>query len=143
MVGCYFMAIKRYAEYRDIDDSSVAVSYRKSFGYYNERRLIVAIMFYASVAMLFFGAFIVRYRLDLVLTFPMVAVVMATYLSIAFKEHSAAQAPEKLYREPHLMISVVVCTIVIAALLFIDIPFLYRVFPASIQSISDLTPFFR
>jgi len=141
MVGCYFMAIKRYAEYREIDDSSVAESYRQSFGFYNERRLIVAIMFYASVAMLFFGAFIVRYRLELVLSFPMVAAVMATYLSIAFKDQSAAQAPEKLYREPNLMVSVIVCTILIGVLLFVDIPFLYRLFPASVQTLSDLTSF--
>ncbi len=138
MVGSYFMGIKRYAEYREINDSGVAESYRKSFGVYNEQRLIVAIMFYASVAMLFFGAFIVRYRLELVLAFPMVAWVMATYLSISFKEHSAAQAPEKLYREPYLMVSIVACTIVIGALLFVDVPVLYRAFPPSIQSFSDL-----
>ena len=82
-----------------------------------------------------------RYRLELVLSFPMVAVVMATYLSIAFKEQSAAQAPEKLYREPNLMVSVIVCTVLIGVLLFVDMPFLYRLFPASIQTLSDLTSF--
>jgi hypothetical protein len=96
-------------------------------------------MFYASISMLFFGAFIVRYRLELVLAFPLVALVMATYLSIGFKKDSAAQAPEKLYREPPLMASIVLCTILIVVLLFVDIPVLYKVFPASVQSWSDLT----
>ena len=40
MVGCYFMAIKRYAEYRDIGDPARAAAYRKSFGYYTLERLL-------------------------------------------------------------------------------------------------------
>lgn len=56
MVGCYFMAIKRYAEFRDIGDVASAASYRRSFAYYNLDRLLVAIVFYGSAAMLFFGA---------------------------------------------------------------------------------------
>ena len=32
MVGCYFMAIKRYAEYNEIDDPERAAAYRSSFG---------------------------------------------------------------------------------------------------------------
>lgn len=138
MVGCYFMAIKRFAEYRDIASPEVAATYRKSFRFYNEERLIVSIMFYAAVSMLFFGAFIVRYRLELVLSFPFVALVMATYLSLGFKQHSAAQAPEKLYREPVLLVSIVICALSIAVLFFIDIPVLHEFFPAKIKTISDL-----
>ena len=95
-------------------------------------------MFYASISMLFFGAFIVRYRLELVLAFPLVALVMATYLAIGFKPGSATQTPEKLYREPILMVSVVACAVLIAVLLFVDIPALHEIFPASVQSWSDL-----
>jgi hypothetical protein len=57
--------------------------------------------------MLFFGAFCMRYRLELILAFPAIALVMALYLSVAMKDNSAAQNPEKLYREPALMASVV------------------------------------
>ena len=73
MVGCYFMAIKRYSEFRDIGDPVRATAYRKSFGYYTLDRLLVSIVFYASAAMLFLGAFIMRYRLELILSFPLVA----------------------------------------------------------------------
>jgi 4-hydroxybenzoate polyprenyltransferase len=128
MIGCYFMAIKRFAEYRDINDGSRSAAYRKSFGYYNEQRLLVSIVFYASQAMLFFGAFIMRYRLELILTFPLVALVMAIYLSLAFKEDSAVQRPEGLYREPRLMTAVIVCAAAMLLLLFVDVPILYRVF---------------
>ena len=131
MIGCYFMAIKRFAEYRDINDGERSAAYRKSFAYYNEQRLLVSIVFYASQAMLFFGAFIMRYRLELILTFPLVAWVMAVYLSLAFKEDSAAQRPEGLYREPSLMAAVVICAVAMVLLLFADVPILYRIFVRS------------
>jgi len=128
MIGCYFMAIKRLAEYRDLDDATRSKGYRKSFAFYDERRLLVSIMFYGSQAMLFFGAFIMRYRLELILSFPLVALVMATYLSLAFKKDSAVQRPEGLYREPRLMAAVVLCAVLMVILLFVDVPILYRLF---------------
>jgi decaprenyl-phosphate phosphoribosyltransferase len=128
MVGCYFMALKRFAEYRDIRDRVRAAAYRKSFAFYSEERLLVSVVFYGSTAMLFFGAFIMRYRLELILSFPLVALVMAVYFALAFQEDSAAQRPEELYREPRLMAAVVACTVLMGALLFIDIPVLYHIF---------------
>ena len=115
MVGCYFMAIKRYAEYRDIDDPARAAAYRKSFSYYTLQRLLVSIVFYASAAMLFLGAFVMRYRLELILAFPLIALVMAIYLGLAFKPESAVVNPEKLYREPVLMVAVVACAVAMIA----------------------------
>jgi 4-hydroxybenzoate polyprenyltransferase len=128
MVGCYFMAIKRYAELRDIGDAASAANYRRCFAHYNLDRLLVSIMFYGSAAMLFFGAFSVRYRLELILAYPFIAIVMAVYLQIGLKPHSAAQAPEKLHREPLLMLSVILCAVVMTALLFVDIPPMHRIF---------------
>jgi decaprenyl-phosphate phosphoribosyltransferase len=128
MVGCYFMAIKRYAEYRDINDLAKAIVYRKSFAYYTLPRLLVSIIFYASAAMLFLGAFIMRYRLELVLAFPFIALVMAIYFSLAFQPESAVVNPEKLYRERSLMLAVGVCAIVTGMLMFIDIPALDTIF---------------
>lgn len=131
MIGCYFMAIKRFAELREIDDASRSKAYRKSFAFYNERRLLVSIVFYGSQAMLFFGAFIMRYRLELILSFPLVALVMATYLSLAFKRDSAVQRPEGLYRELALMAAVISCAVVMIVLLFVDVPVLHRIFVPS------------
>jgi 4-hydroxybenzoate polyprenyltransferase len=128
MVGCYFMALKRYAEYRDIADPARAAAYRKSFGYYTLERLLVCIVFYSAAAMLFLGAFIMRYRLELILAFPLVALVMAIYLGLAFDTESAVVNPEKLYREKKLMASVIACALAMMVLLIIDIPVLYDVF---------------
>lgn len=133
MIGCYFMAIKRYAEHREIEDRAVRTAYRKSFSAYTERNLLISIMFYGAHAMLFFGAFIMRYRFELILAFPLVALVMAVYLSLAFDTDGSAQRPELLYREPRLMASVIVCAVAMLLLLFIDIPALEHVFQPSTQ----------
>jgi 4-hydroxybenzoate polyprenyltransferase len=128
MVGCYFMALKRYAEYRDIGDPARASAYRKSFAYYTLERLLVSIVFYSAAAMLFLGAFIMRYRLELIIAFPLVALVMAIYLGLAFDHESAVVNPEKLYREKKLMIAVSACAVTMMALMVIDVPVLYDVF---------------
>lgn len=128
MLGAYFMALKRFAEFRMIDNSACAARYRRSFAYYTEERLLISVMFYASAAMLFFGAFTIRYRLELILSFPLVALLMAIYLHLAFKDESPVQAPERLYKEKGLMLAGCLCAVVMAALMFIDVPALYDVF---------------
>ena len=78
--------------------------------------------------MLFLGAFVMRYRLELILAFPLVALVMAIYLNLAFKPDSAVINPEKLYREPILMVAVATCALLMLILIFVDIPALDTIF---------------
>jgi len=137
MVGCYFMAIKRYAEFREINNPSRAAAYRKSFAFYTLDRLMVSIVFYGSAAMLFLGAFIMRYRLELILSFPLVALVMAIYLSIAFKPDSAAQRPEGLYREPRLMVAVLACSLVMGGLMLFSVPALSTIFAPTAPTVLE------
>jgi decaprenyl-phosphate phosphoribosyltransferase len=124
MIGAYFMALKRFSEFRQIGDPIRAALYRRSFRHYSDQSLLVSVTFYASAAMLFFGAFIARYHLELVLSFPLVAVVMAVYFLLSFEEDSPVQHPEFLYREPRLMLTVVACALVLGTLMFVQIPWL-------------------
>ena len=126
MIGCYFMALKRYAELASLGDRARAGAYRRSFAFYTPERLIVAIMFFAAAAMLFLGAFCMRYRLELILSFPFVALVMAMYLRVALKPDSAAQHPERLYRERGLMVAIVTTALAMVVLLRVDLPALHR-----------------
>jgi 4-hydroxybenzoate polyprenyltransferase len=128
MIGCYFMGIKRFAEYRRIGDPRVAAGYRRSFAYYNENRLLVSVMFYGSTAMLMFGAFVMRYRLSLILSFPFIALVMALYLELGLVRDSPVQSPESLYRQPRLMVAVIICAVVMTLCLFYDFPVLETIF---------------
>jgi decaprenyl-phosphate phosphoribosyltransferase len=128
MIGCYFMALKRFSELREIGDRGVAGSYRASFKRYTPESLLVSVVFYASTAMLFFGAFVIRYRIELLLGFPLVALVMAIYFKLAFKQNSAVQNPEKLYREPSLMLWFMATVVVMVMLLFVRLPWLEKIF---------------
>jgi decaprenyl-phosphate phosphoribosyltransferase len=128
MIGCYFMALKRFSELREIGDQVVAGSYRASFKRYTPESLLVSVVFYASTAMLFFGAFVIRYRIELLLGFPLVALVMAIYFKLAFKHNSAVQNPEKLYREPSLMLWFTATVVVMVMLLFVRLPWLEGIF---------------
>ena len=131
MLGTYFMALKRFSEYRQIADRALAASYRKSFAFYNEESLLNSVVFYAAAAMLFFGAFAMRYRIELILSFPLIAWLMAGYFSLSFEPESAVQNPEKLYREPRLMVPLAVCAAAMTALMFVDLPWLVSMFPKS------------
>ena len=128
MIGAFFMAVKRYAEYRQIGDKSVAEKYRQSFSYYNEYRLILSIVYYASAFGLFFGIFIVRYRMELILSIPFLAGFIPMYMRLGFWENSPAQFTEKLYKQRGLVIYVSFCIILILILLFINIPIIDRIF---------------
>jgi decaprenyl-phosphate phosphoribosyltransferase len=134
MIGCYFMALKRFSELNEIGDKTLAGSYRASFKRYTPESLLVSVMFYASTAMLFFGAFILRYRIELILGFPLVAWTMAIYFKLAFKPESSVQNPEKLYREPLLMGAFTATVLVMSLLLFVRMPRLETFFTPTLPS---------
>ena len=128
MVGAFFMTVKRYAEYKQINNPIIAATYRKSFGYYNEYRLILSMVYYASAFSLLLGVFLTRYRMELLLSVPFMAGFIPVYMRLAFWENSPAQYPEQLFRQKGLVVYSLFCLTIIMALLFIDIPILHRVF---------------
>lgn len=130
MLGAYFMALKRFSEYRQIG-SELAIRYRRSFEGYSEKSLLNSVLFYAATSMLFFGAFIMRYRMEMVFTFPLIALLMAVYFDLAFEADSSVQNPEKLFREPRLMILLALCCTVFIITLFVNMPWLIQIFPKS------------
>ena len=105
-------------------ERDIAITYRRSFGRYTVNRLLTSIMFYAAAAMLFFGVFVMRYRLELVLSFPLIALTMAVYLNVGLRPNSPAQHPESLYRERGLMATCAACALALMLCLWIDMPWL-------------------
>jgi hypothetical protein len=128
MVRAFFMASKRFAEYRSINNKERAAAYRNSFRYYDDNRLLVSMFVYASGAALLLGVFIIRYHLELILSVPLIAGFFGCYLRVALKPNSAAQDPERLFRETGLMVYLGVCLLTFVALMFVEIPVLYNIF---------------
>jgi decaprenyl-phosphate phosphoribosyltransferase len=141
MLGAFFMAMKRFAEFRHIGDRNVAAAYRRSFLWYTEERLLVSILFYATACALFAGIFIVRYHLELLLFAPIGSGVFAYYLHLGFQHDSAVQHPETLYRERGFFAYMIAATVVFVVLMFTSIPPLYDIFnvePARMQPLWTL-----
>lgn len=132
MVGAFFMAVKRFAEYRRINDPDVSAGYRQSFAHYNEERLLTSIIYYAVAFGLFFGIFLIRYRMELIVSIPFIAGFIAWYIHLGFLEDSPTQYPEHLYRQRGFLIYCIFCGIVMLALLFIPIPQLHELFQPTI-----------
>lgn len=128
MVGAFFMATKRFAEYRRIGNPEVAAQYRKSFGYYTEERLLVSMFFYAIMCALFMGVFIVRYHVELILFVPVAAGFFAYYLKLGLQDNSSAQNPEKLYKERGFLLYMTLSVVLFVLLMFTNIPVLYDLF---------------
>jgi decaprenyl-phosphate phosphoribosyltransferase len=138
MLGAFFMAMKRFAEYRHIGDPAVAAGYRRSFRHYTENRLLVSIVFYATACGLFAGIFIVRYHLELILFVPVAAGVFAYYLSLGLAPDSPVQNPEKLYRQRGFFAYMVASAVLFVVLMFTSIPALYEWFNVEPSTASPL-----
>jgi 4-hydroxybenzoate polyprenyltransferase len=130
MLGGYFMALKRFSEFRQIGYESAALC-RRSFLFYTEQSLLVSVLFYAATSMLFFGAFIMRYRMEMIFAFPFIALLMTVYFNLAFTQDSPVQNPEKLFREPRVMALLGACCTVLVLTSFVQMPWLAQIFPKS------------
>jgi hypothetical protein len=131
--GAFLMAVKRFAEFRTIGDRAIAGQYRQSFKHYTEESLLGSAVFHAMAASLFLGVFLVKYRIELLLSFPLIALLFAWYIRIGYDEDSAAQHPEKLLQQRKFMVYVVLLAMFMAFLFVKDIPalnfFLRDTFP--------------
>ncbi len=125
MGGAFLMAVKRYAELRLISNKATAELYRKSFKYYTENNLLVSILFYAMVFSFFFGVFMIKYRIEFLVSFPFFAILFAWYLHIGMGKDSVAQRPEKLFKETAFMVFFLFLIMGIVVLYFVDIPSLH------------------
>ena len=125
--GAFLMAAKRLSEYREICAShgkDLLARYRASFAGYSETSLTVSCFVYALFAVFFMAVFLVKYRIEYLLTVPVVIALFGYYMIMAMTPGSSAQKPERLFRERGLVALVVVVTAVFLLTTFVDVPIL-------------------
>lgn len=125
LCGAYLMNIKRYSEYRMINNPDLAGLYRKSFKYYTESKLLAISLFYGMSATVALSLFVVKYRMEYMVALPFVVALFVYYFMLSYKEDSVVQKPEKLYRERGLFVLILVIVILLFLLTFIDIELLH------------------
>lgn len=141
MLGAFFMALKRFAEYRHIGNAETAAAYRASFAWYTEDRLLVSCFFYTMLGSLFGGVFIVRYQMELVFFLPFAAAYIAYYFQLGLRPDSPVQHPEKLFREKRLLLATLGCGLLFLICMGMDINELYEWFNVSEPDTSPLWRF--
>lgn len=122
MGGAFLMTIKRMAEYRSINDSAVAGAYRKSFQFYTADKLLICSFFFAICSSFFLAIFLIKYRIEYLVCFPLLAILFAWYLNIGLKTDSTTQTPEKLYRERPFVVYCLLLGIIFVLATLIDFP---------------------
>jgi 4-hydroxybenzoate polyprenyltransferase len=125
--GAFLMTVKRFAEHRflanDIGQAAVA-RYRPSLAGYSDATLIIAALIYAQLFAFMMAVFLLKYRAEYILLFPLLCVLFALYMRIGYSNDSAAQAPEKLFKQPLLFGLALTIVVLFLALTFVDLPFL-------------------
>ncbi len=129
MGGAFLMGLKRLAELRSASAGGTLAAlgdYRPTFRVYTENRLLLTTFLYAQMAAFFLGVFLIKYRVEYLLSLPFFAALFTAYLRVGLKRESRAQAPEELFREKALMIMVALLVVVLAVLTWVEVPLLDR-----------------
>ena len=84
--GAFLMAAKRLSEFREIVAShgrAILEQYRASFAGYSEKSLIVSCFVYALYSSFFLAVFLIKYRIEYLVTVPVVIALFAQYLALS------------------------------------------------------------
>ena len=127
--GAFLMALKRLAEYRSADAAGTLGSlarYRRSFAVYRANTLLLSAFLYAQFTAFALAVFLVKYRIEYLLSMPLLALLFVAYLRVGLKRDSSAQTPERLLRETGLVGVVLLLVVALVILTWVDLPFLDR-----------------
>jgi 4-hydroxybenzoate polyprenyltransferase len=123
--GAFLMAAKRFSEYREITAShgkDLLIKYRESFAGYSEITLMASCFTYALFSTFFLAIFLLKYRIEYLITVPVVVALFNQYLIMSVSPGSCAQKPEKLFRERSLMLLVLLLGVAFVVATVVDIP---------------------
>ena len=125
--GAFLMAAKRLSEYREIVAShgkDLLERYRASFAGYSETSLTASCFLYALLSVFFLAVFLIKYRVEYILSVPFVIALFAYYFILSMRPDSSAQKPERLFQERGLILLVSMLTASFFLLSFLDLPWL-------------------
>jgi decaprenyl-phosphate phosphoribosyltransferase len=137
--GAFLMAAKRLSEYQYIlaeKGPDGPGAYRRSFRYYSFETLLVSCFVYALTATFGIAVFLIKYRAEFVLTFPLIVLLFGYYLYLGLQPISVAQKPEKLHRDGKLILIVLALCTVTAVFAFVDLPGVERITQSSFVELS-------
>jgi len=82
---------------------------------------------------LFFGVFLLRYRVELIVSLPLLAGFLAWYIHLGFQPDSPVQYPERLHKQGGFAAYTLLWVVVMFAPLFVDMPIIKAIFEPTIS----------
>jgi 4-hydroxybenzoate polyprenyltransferase len=123
--GAFLMAAKRLSEFREIAAShgrGLLERYRASFAGYSEISLTVSCFVYALITSFFLAIFLIKYRVEYLLTVPVLIALFGHYLALSMEPASTAQRPEQLFKERALIALVGLLAVTFLVATYVDMP---------------------
>ena len=127
-IGIFLMSLKRYSEFKLINDKVLLSTYRKSFESWTAEKLLSFSITGALISAAFAGILLAKYRLEYVLLFPIVFGTFGFYLNKSLHLDPISYAPEKLMKDKKLIMLVLILGATFVYLTFKDLNFLYNLF---------------
>ena len=127
--GAFLMTAKRLAEMRYMENTNSfknLIKYRPNFKRYSEKSLSVALFIYAMFSSFNAGVFLIKYRTEYLLLYPLIVAIFAYYLHLTLANDSIVQTPEKLFKNFGLISLLIITSISFIALSYIDISFISK-----------------
>ncbi len=124
LVGCFLMTMKRYSEYNYLINYIKPEKYRASFKNYNSKNLFELSLLYCLLSFFFFGIFIIKYKLELIIMSPIACVLYIRIFNISTKKDSLIMNIEKIYKDKIFVYFIILGIVFSLILLQLNLPFL-------------------
>lgn len=139
--GAFLMAAKRLSEFRSFSAVGGIENlkyYRASFVRYTEKSLLVSAFVYALLSAFLIATFLIKYRTEYIILFPILTTLFAYYLSISIEDVSVAQTPESLYKDWKLVLLMSGLVVGFLFLSFYDMPMLDHLLSSKVIRYDDV-----
>ncbi len=110
--------------------------YRTVFRHYTEDLLLIASFLYCALSAFSIAVFLVKYKMELILTGPIFALLFSYYLHIGLKKKSIAQTPEHLFKDTRLLAILAILIAAIAYLSVTDLPTVDALFQSKFNTVN-------
>ncbi len=125
--GAFLMACKRISEIRYfLKYSSVnnLINYRKNYKYYSQNNLIISCLFYLMIVSFNIAIFLLKYREELILLYPLISIIFCYYLYISLTKIENTKSPDKVYLNKRLIFLIIILCFTFIISMKFDITFI-------------------
>ena len=119
--GAFLMACKRISEIRyfmKYSNEDNLINYNKNYKYYSQNNLIISCLFYLMIVSFNIAIFLLKYREELILLYPLISIIFCYYLYISLTKIVDTKSPDKIYLNKRLILIIILCFTFIISMKF-------------------------